>query len=337
MKKQLLLAAISSALILGSCTGKQKEAATAQDQKPIIKTEKVTIQPVEQIQEYTGTVEAKVKNNIAPSSPVRIEKIYVEVGDNVRRGQKLVQMDASSLKKLKLQVENQKIEFKRVDELYKVGGASKAEWDNAKMALDVNETSYKNLEENTQLLSPIDGVVTARNYDNGDMYSGGQAVLTVEQIHPVKLLVNISESYFPLVKLGDAAKIKVDVYGDEEFEGKVSLIYPTINESTRTFSVELSMTNANSKLRPGMFARATMNYGTANHVVVPDVAVIKQVGSGDRYVYVYKDGKVTFNKVELGRRMDNKYELISGIENNADVVVAGQTRLSNGCEVTLEK
>lgn len=106
-----------------------------------------------------------MKNNIAPSSPVRIDKIFVEVGDHVSKGQKLVQMDAANLKQTKLQLDNQEVEFNRIDELYKVGGASKSEWDAAKMAYDVKKTAYQNLLENTSLLSPISGVVTARNYE----------------------------------------------------------------------------------------------------------------------------------------------------------------------------
>ena len=156
----------------------------------------VKARPVEQIHEYTATVEAEVKNNIAPSSPVRIDRILVEVGDRVSKGQKLVSMDEANLKQTKFQLDNQEIEFKRMDELYKVGGASKSEWDAAKMALDIKETAYRNLLENTAFAQPINGVVTARNYDSGDMYSGGEPVLVVEQIMPVKLLINVSETYF---------------------------------------------------------------------------------------------------------------------------------------------
>ena len=297
----------------------------------------VTARPVEQIQEYTATVEAEVKNNIAPSSPVRIDKIFVEVGDHVSKGQKLVQMDAANLKQTKLQLDNQEVEFNRIDELYKVGGASKSEWDAAKMAYDVKKTAYQNLLENTSLLSPISGVVTARNYDSGDMYSGGNPVLTVEKITPVKLLINVSEVYFTKVKKGAPVNVKLDVYGDEAFEGKISLIYPTIDPSTRTFQVEIQLPNQNQKVRPGMFARASLNFGTEENVVVPDLAIVKQAGAGDRYVYVYKDGKVTYNKVELGRRMGAEYELKSGVPNNSQVVIAGQTRLINGTEVEVEK
>lgn len=325
-------------MILGSCSGgKEKRVADNGAEKTRVKLATVQARPVEQIQEYTATVEAEIKNNIAPVSPVRIDKILVEVGDHVGKGQKLVQMDAAALKQAKLQLENQQMEFKRVDELYKVGGVSKSDWDAMKTALDVKKTAYKNLLENTALLSPINGVVTARNYDNGDLYSSGKPVLTIEQITPVKLLINISESYFTKVKKGTPVEIKLDVYGDEIFNGRISLVYPTIDPVTRTFPVEIKLDNRKERVRPGMFARVTLNFGTVDNVVVPDRAVVKQAGSGDRYVYVYDNGKVSYNKVELGRRMGNEYELKSGVPNHSQVVIAGQARLINGLEVEVEK
>lgn len=338
MKKSIQLVALFAIVLLGSCTGgKEQNAAEKVEEKPRVKLADVKARPVDQIQEYTATVEAEVKNNIAPSTPVRIDQIFVEVGDRVSKGQKLVLMDAANLQQMKLQLENKRLEFNRADELYKVGGTSKSEWDALKMALDVQETAYKNLMENTTLLCPINGVVTARNYDNGDMYSGGNPVLVVEQITPVKLMINVSETYFSKVKKGAPVAVKLDVYGDEEFSGKISLVYPTIDAATRTFPVEITLENKDQRVRPGMFARATLNFGTQDNVVVPDLAIVKQAGSGDRYVYVYKDGKVSYNKVELGRRMGAEYELRSGVPNNSQVVVAGQTRLSNGTEVEVEK
>ena len=337
MRKSIQLVALLLAVFMGSCTGGKDKATVEQvDTKPIVKLADVKARPVEQIQDYTATVEAEVKNNIAPSSPVRIDKIFVEVGDRVSKGQKLVQMDAANLKQMKLQLENEETEFRRMDELYKVGGASKSEWDTAKTALDVRRTSYNNLLENTQLLSPIHGVVTARNFDNGDLYSSASTpVLVIEQITPVKLLINVSEPYFPKVTKGMIVKVKFDVYGDEEFEGKVSLVYPTIDAATHTFPVEVKLANTRQRIRPGMFGRVTVSFGTLRHVVVPDQAIVKRAGSGDRYVYVYKDGKVSYNKVELGRRMGTEYELISGVEDNSQVVLAGQTRLADGVEVAV--
>ncbi|NDW12902.1 efflux RND transporter periplasmic adaptor subunit [Bacteroides sp. 214] len=339
MKKNFYLIALFAVVLLGACSGgeKESEGIEKKEEKPVVKLANVFARPVDQIIEYTATVEAEAKNNIAPSSAVRIDKILVEVGDRVVKGQRLVEMSDNSLKQLKLRIENQKIEFNRIDELYKVGGVSKSEWDAAKMAVDVNEEAYQNLLENTSLISPLNGIVTARNYDNGDMYNNGAPVLTVEQVAPVKLIINVSESYFTKVTKGADASIKLDVYGDEEFTGKIALVHPTINPDTRTFQVEVKVENKNLKVRPGMFARVILNFGTLNHVVVPDMAIVKQAGSGDRYVWVYKNGKVSYDKVELGRRMNTEYELISGVDDNAQIVIAGQARLQTGVEVEVAK
>lgn len=333
-----LMTLIAVALFTSCGSGEKKDDAVANKEEIAkVKLALVKTEPVDQTEDFTATVEADVKNNIAPSSPVRIDKIFVEVGDHVRKGQTLVQMDAAGLIQSETQLNNLKIEFNRIDELYKVGGASKSEWDAKKTSMDVAQTAYDNLSENTKLVSPINGVITARNYDNGDMYSGSNPVLTVEQIVPVKLMINVSEGYFSQVKKGMPATIKLDVYGDEEFIGKVNLIYPTIDSSTRTFPVEVVLQNKDERVRPGMFARVTLSFGVLDHVVVPDQAIVKQVGSGERFVYVYKDGKVSYNKVELGRRMGSEYELKSGVESGAQVVIAGQSRLTNGAEVQVEE
>lgn len=324
-----------SVLMMVSC-GREKKQNVVIEEKPLVKLEIVKKQPVEQIQEFTATVEADVVNNISSSMALRIDDIFVEVGDRVHKGQILAQMDKTNLLQSETQLENIQLEYDRAFELYKVGGASKQSLDAQKTQLDVAKTSYENLKENTQLVSPIDGIVTARNYDNGDMV-GVEPVVTIEKMTPVKLLVNVSEGFYTQVKKGMDVKIKVEAYGDEIFQGKVSLIYPTIDPQTRTFPVEIELANKDLRVRPGMFARVTMNFGTQDRVVAPDLSIIKQAGSGDRYVYVYKDGKVSYNKILLGRQMDDKYEIISGVEDGDLVVVAGQSRLTNGMEVSVEE
>lgn len=321
-----------------ACSG-NKESKEQQEvtEKPKVKTAQSTQRDVEQIEEYTATVESDVKNNISSNAALRIQKIMVDVGDVVSRGQLLVQMDESSLQQLKLQIENQKVEFNRTDQLYKIGGASKAEWDNAKMQLDVNETAYRNMLENTRLTSPVSGVVTARNYDNGDM-AGANPILTIETLAPVKMLIHVSETYYPLVKKGMSVAVRVDTYGEEVFPGQVSIVYPTIDPNTHTFPVEITLSNQDNRVRPGMFARATLTFGIESRTVVPDQAVVKQMGAGDHYVFVYeKNGTVSRKKVEIGRRLGTEYEILSGVEAGKQVVVAGQNKLTDGAAVELVK
>ena len=149
----------------------------------------------------------------------------------------------------------------------------------------------------------------------------------------VKMKVNISESYYAKTNKNLDVKLTFDAYGDTLFNGKIDIIYPTINAATHTFPVEIVMNNSDLKIRPGMYGKAIINFGSADHVVVPDMAVKKQAGSGDYFVYTYKDGIVKHNKVELGQRMGDRYELISGVEPGASVVVVGVEKLVDGMEV----
>ncbi len=302
-----------------------------------VKVEKVFEENVDQEEVYSASVIANTTNNISPKMSLRIEKIFVEVGDRVTKGQILAKMEATSLVQARSQMQNDSIELSRAQQLYEVGGNSKSELDGKTLAYTISKTNYDNLVENTILRSPINGIVTARNYDQGDMFTMAQPLYVVEQITPVKLVVNVSEGLFKDIKKGMTVDVKCDVYADRVFKAKVNLVYPTIDASTRTFPVELVIANTDQAVRPGMFARAYFVYGTAKHVVVPDKAVLKQTGSGDRYVYVVENGKAVFKKVELGRRMGTEYEIISGLHTGDDVVTEGHARLSNGSNVEVVK
>lgn len=336
MNKIKILSLASLALILASCGGDDSKNQTVANTKPQVKVTKVIDEEVPQTETYTATVESDVKNNISPNAPLRIEKVLVDVGDVVSKGQVLVTLDQTTLNNTKLQYENTKIEFGRIEALYKIGGVSKSAYDAAKMQVDVLAATIKQLTENAKLVAPISGVVTARNFDNGDMCSGSP-ILTIEQTNVVKLNVNISENYYKTIKKGMTADITLDAYEGETFTGKVTIVSPSIDAATHTFKTEITINNAQQKVRPGMFARATINFGTETHTVVPDEALVKQIGAGDRYVYVYKDGKVSYNKVELGKHMGDKYEILSGVKAGDQVVIAGQARLANGREVDLVK
>lgn len=332
-----ILMLLATVAVVATGCNKKDENTTQNAEKKVqqVTLAQVTTEDVDQLYEYTAVVQAEATNNIAPTIAGRIDAIYVEVGDMVKKGQKLVSMDATNEANLKTQLDNMETSFKRIDELYKAGGISKSDWDAQKAQLDVLRSNYQNTIVNTTLTSPLNGVVTLRNYDSGDIYAGNP-ILQVQQISPVKILINVSESQYKQVKLGMTAKVKIEVFEDEEFTGKVTLLYPTIDTRTHTFPVEITLANANAKIRPGMYAHVTMNYGTAQHVVIPDQCIIKQQGSGDRYVYVYQNGKVSYQKVTLGRRMGDRYELISGVESGSFVVITGQTKLNNGMSVKVK-
>lgn len=330
--KALLACGVCMASVAcGSKGGNVEQAAV--EEKPKVTTEVVHVEKVDQISVFTGNVEGYAVNNITPQSSRRISRLLVDVGDHVKEGQVVAEMDESSLAQAKSQLATDKAAYERADELYKFGGESKAAWEEAKNTYELSQSNYDNLLENTTLCSPIAGVVTARNYDNGDMV-GADPIFVIQQIRPVKIMVNVSESLYSYVKKGMSVDVTLDAIPDRTFEGKVSRITPAIDTSTHTFPVEIIITNSDETIKPGMYARVTMNYGSRENVVVPDRSVVKQMGSGDRYVYVYQpDGTVKYQKIELGRRMSDRYEILSGLEDGAEIVVKGQNNLNNGMSV----
>lgn len=330
---------IPIALLLTACGNddKEKQPVAVADELPQVEISTVAVEDVQQIKEYTANVEAENINNISPSSPNRIKSIAVEVGDNVRRGQTLVEMDGANTTQAKINLEQIEREYNRAVQLLDIGAGTQQSVDQLKAQLDAARTQYDNLVENTRLVSPINGVVTARNYDPGDM-TGSSPVLTVGQLTPtVKVMVNISEGDMALVKNGMTVSVSFDAFAGREFSGRISRIYPTVDPGTRTFTSEIAINNADGAIKPGMFARVRLDLGTNRNVVVPDRAVVKQSGSGNKYVYVYSNGKVSYNKVELGRRLGESYELLSGVADGDTVVISGQSRLADGVAVELLK
>ncbi len=327
------IAAITIAVSLVACNSDNSNTNnTVVEELPLVETRIVYVQDVDQLAQYTATVEAFNTNNISTSTPNRIKDILVDVGSKVTKGQRLVLLDNVNIDQLRVRLENTELEYNRAVELLNIGGGTQQSVDRLKTELDAARVQYNNMVENTVLLSPINGVVTARNFDPGDM-TASSPILTIEQIRPVKVIVNISEKDFPKIYKGMKVDVLLDVYGDEVFVGTVGLIHPTIDPRTRTFTVEIEIPNNDERIRPGMFARVNLNLGTSQRVVVPDRALIKQSGSGNKFVYVIKDGAVSFSQVEVGQRLDDAYELLSGVENGAEVVISGQSRLVNGAKV----
>lgn len=200
----------------------------------------------------------------------------------------------------------------------------------------VRKKNYENLLENTILRSPLTGFVTARGYDAGDLYSMSKPIFTIQQVLPVKLLVGISESEYTKVKKGDKMDITVDAIPGRHFEGNVSRLYPTIDQATHTFQAEVLVPNTDKILRPGMYARVTVTFGVNNSIVLPDVAVVKQEGTGQKYVYtVNPDNTVNFVPVTLGVHEGFNYEVLDGIAEGDIVVVKGASALKHGAKVNI--
>ena len=332
MKTKKILSIAMLVLALASCSSKDdKKAVEVKEELPIVEITTIGAEAVKQMSEYTGTVEAFKTNNISSNSGSRIKRILVDVGSRVARG-----LDDVNIAQQQIALANLKRELDRARELVKIGGGTQQTVDQLQAQYDASARAIRTMQENTVLTSPVSGVVTAKNYDAGDL-PAGLPILTIEQQQPLKVIVNVNETEYPKVKRGMPVTVKFDTYGDETFNGQVYLIHPTVDATSRTFQVEVAITNRNDKVRTGMFARVGFNYGTNQSVVVPDRAVQKQVGSGVRYVWVYQGGEVELREVELGQRLEDRYEVKGGLAAGTQVVIAGASRLQDGAKVQLKK
>lgn len=332
---------VAAAVMAVSCGNNNSKTAeqpqAAEVRLPNVTSMAASYKDVPQSDVYTANVEAYAKNNIAPQSPSRIQKIYVEVGDFVRAGQIVAKMDEVSLNQSKLSMANDSLEYSRIKKLYEQGGVSKSDFDAMELKYNVTRSQYQNLLENTILRSPVSGVITARNYDQGDMY-GGSPIYVVEQITPVKLYVGISEMDYTRVKKNDTVTLTADALPGKTFTGRIARIYPTIDAATHTFTAEVNVANSDRLLRPGMYARVTVNFGSNHSIVVPDDCIVKQQGSGVRSVFVLQaDNTVKEIVVTLGRHFGTEYEILSGVAEGDKVVVKGQASLKNGSKVNVQE
>ena len=160
---------------------------------------------------------------------------------------------------------------------------------------------------------------------------GRSAVVSVMQVDPLKLDVNVSEQYYPLIKKGMKVKVAADVYEGDIFDAEVFRIAPTISSATRSFTVEMELRNRNNLLRPGMFVRVKMDLGEVDSFVVPASTILVQEGTNTRYVFIADNNIAKRIEVTIGQRFDDKIEVLSDeIKTGDKLINEGQAKLING-------
>ena len=342
MIKNLILFTLTLALLTG-CSEKKVEKATIEIIP--VKVQKMVKENIARTLDYAANLQADEQVFYAPAAMGRIEKIYVEIGDRIEKGQLLVTMDRTNLQQAEVQLKNLETEYNRAKLLNETQSISKQAYDAAITQYDIAKSNVEFLKENTQMLAPFSGVVTGKYFENGEVYTGGAfggaskpSIITIEKINPLKANVNISEQYYRTIKKGTPVKLKSEIFPDTVFNGTVNIVYPTIDPASRTFTVEVRIPNKDELLRPGMFGTIDFFVGETEAVVAPAIAILKLQGSNDRYVFIHENGKAKRVSVELGKRFEDKMELISDeIQEGTELIVVGQGRLVDGSTISIAK
>ena len=300
-----------------------------------VRTKVLHEQEIEREISVSTNLQGYLTQNVAPSLTGKIEHIYCEVGDRKAAGADLVRMDQTQYKTTKISLANLEIEKNRVEMLLKTGSATQQQYDQILAQYNSTKEQLEFLEKNTYVKAPFSGVIAAKNYEDGELYSG-QPILVLTQIDKLKALVAIPESYFPKFKAGMKLTLTSEIYPDQEFPATVEVVYPTIDPTSHTFQVKIVIPNGKNLLRPGMYVTTTIGLGKAKTIVAPYQAVEKLVGANDRYVFVVENGRAKRVGVELGQRFDQNIELISPeIVDGVEMVVVGQHKLVDGVKLNV--
>ncbi len=338
MNKTIRIATVALALFgLAACGGSKqddKKAATT-TKKEAEKVQVLTLQSerIAKTLELSATLEGYETMNISPSITGHIEHIYAEVGTRVQKGSMLVRMDQTQLNTTRINLASTKTELDRVTALKASGSVSEQVYDQTKAAYDQLVEAERFQNENTFVRAQFAGVISAKNFEDGEMYTGAP-ILTLTQISRLKAIINIPETYFPLVKTGMKVDIESDIYPGQTFPATIEIVYPTVDPASHTFQAKLNIPNAAEKIRPGMYVRTHLAIGQVDAIVVPYQSVLKLTGSNDRYVFVNDEGTARRVAVTLGQRYDDRIEVIpveaGAIKAGDQLVVTGQARLVDG-------
>lgn len=336
MKTAKIITLACAAALLAGC-GQPQTQQQAVERTEIVETTTLQKSEITRTLEFSTTLQGYQTVNIAPSITGKIEHIYVEVGKSVQKGAMLVRMDQNQYTTTKLTYANLGVELQRIAALRESGAVSQQTYDQTKLSYDQTAQSVSFLETNTFVKAPFSGVISAKNYEDGELYSG-QPILVLTQIQTLKALINIPESYFPYVKAGMKVDISSDIYPEVTFPSTIEIVYPTIDPASHTFQAKLKIPNGTLKLRPGMYVHTKLPMGMAEAIVVPYQTVQKLTGSNDRYIFLDEGGVAKRVFVKLGQRFDENIEILSDeIKVGDRLVTVGQGKLVDGAKLNVVK
>ena len=287
-----------------------------------------------------GTLRSENSVMLRPEITGRISEINFDEGGRIKKGQVLVRLDDSVVKaqlqqaQANLSLANS--QYRRAAELSKQGFISKQGRDEAGSQLQVQQATVALAKANlgkTVILAPFDGLIGLRNVSVGDYVSPGIDLVPIESIDPLQVDFRVPEQYFGQVHVGLKLSLKFDALPGETREGVIGAISPLVDVGGRSILLRANVANTDSTLRPGMFARVQLQFSDDSALVVPETALVP---SGDtQNIYRVRQGRVERVQVQIGQRRGGNIEIVNGLQEGDQVVVAGLQKVIDGSPVEI--
>jgi membrane fusion protein (multidrug efflux system) len=282
-----------------------------------------------------------------------VKNVRVDEGSFVSRGMRLAEINETdyrleairaeaSMRQTKATLANTKLEYERKASLYKEELVTKQQFDDISARLTLSEGELDRAKASlslarerlskTKIYSPIQGFVREKKVTAGDYVRNGSALMVVIQSNPIKLNFTVPEKDVGKLKIGQDVLFKVDSFPDQEFKGHVRIIYPSLEERTRTLQVEALVPNSDNRLKPGLFAKVTFFTEQARDVIVVPITAILYDNAKVK-VFVAEGNVARERVVNIGNKYGEMLEIVEGLKKGETLVVVGQNNLSDGVKI----
>jgi RND family efflux transporter MFP subunit len=344
----LLLCLALLCLTLSSCNGTDdNEISNKREKQPLHNVEVATVEkrPVYLQQTVSGTLEAVTKIRLYNEESGRITELPYHEGDFVKKGTLLAQLDNAILKtdvaKATASREQAKVDLSRVTKLLPKKVATEDEVARAKTVLDLAIAEEKRQLirlQQTSIRAPIDGVISERLYEPGDLLAPQSHMLTIIDPSTLQLDTSIAERWIPLIQRDQPVKLSIDALGDTKFAARIMRIHPTVNASTHKGIIELVLNPVPEGAREGQFARAEIDLKATERLVIPVQTILYEPEGAYVYRIIDDDnGDSIAEKVffDQGLQFGTVTEVLSKLKIGDKIVSRGHLGLRNGKKVVI--
>lgn len=354
----LVLLALGAGRTVISRMGSAKalEAGTAERAKQYVKTALPKTGDAGQTLALPGTLQGFVQSPIAARATGYLRRWTKDIGSRVERGEVLAEIESPELDQQLTQaiaareqasssLELAKSTVERWESLRKKDVVSQQDLDERRSsaaqaranlaAADANVQRLRQLEGFKRVVAPFAGVITRRNVDVGDLIDmSGKPLFTLSQTDPLRVYVNVPQSYAQLVKAGQPVVVTQGELRGQSFKGTVARTAASIDTGTRTMQVEIALPNPDGTLLPGAYVQVSLPLAASQAVLVPANALLFRA-EGTRVALVDESGRVTLRAVTLGRNYGESVEVLDGLAANQRLVLNPSDSLTDGDRVAL--
>jgi len=322
-----------------------------------VQVQDVAMKPLKPFIESIGTLNPFEEVTVSAEVEGVLRSVKVEEGTQVSKGMLLAAIDDSdyslevkraeaALRQAEATLENTRLEHKRKDALFQEELVTKQQYDDVVTRLSLADAEVERAKASlslarlklakTKITSPLACVVKEKRVSAGDFVKNGTPLFVIIQPNPIKLRFTVPEKDVGRLKMHQEVILKVDGFPGSEFKGKVNIVFPNVEEKTRTLQIEALVPNNNGILKPGLFAKVILyTAGERNTIVVPVTALLYEAEKVK--VFTVEGERAKEREVKLGSKYGETMEIVEGIKEGEKVVTFGQQNLSEGAKINIQQ